>query len=161
QWRIFWYYPTAPQGIYYVGMTSDAASQVTFEYGTVSVTSAVVVGIPQTNRVGVPDDGRFSPDGTITITIANSKIGNPGPGDLLGSIFGRTFVVTGSATTRSTTAIDSTGTGGPYIFYGNAYCAPPRVSACLEDNDPRISSGNGWHMLNDANASAGHFRVHF
>ncbi|MFN2455015.1 MAG: PKD domain-containing protein [Pyrinomonadaceae bacterium] len=28
---------------------------------------------------------------------------------------------------------------------------------CLEDNDSRIAYSNGWHLVNDPNASAGHF----
>lgn len=29
----------------------------------------------------------------------------------------------------------------------------------IEDNDSRIAYSNGWHLINDANASAGHFRL--
>ncbi|MBA4124707.1 MAG: exo-alpha-sialidase [Acidobacteria bacterium] len=29
----------------------------------------------------------------------------------------------------------------------------------IEDNDLRVAYSNGWHLINDANASAGHFRL--
>lgn len=29
----------------------------------------------------------------------------------------------------------------------------------IEDNDSRVAYSNGWHLINDANASAGHFRL--
>ncbi len=32
-------------------------------------------------------------------------------------------------------------------------------SECIEDNDQRISYTNGWHLVNYASASAGHFRL--
>lgn len=31
---------------------------------------------------------------------------------------------------------------------------------CLEDDDSRIGYSNGWHLVNNGNASAGHFRMH-
>ncbi|HEX9669644.1 MAG TPA: hypothetical protein VGC93_09185 [Thermoanaerobaculia bacterium] len=36
---------------------------------------------------------------------------------------------------------------------------PPDVT-CLDDDDPRIAYGNGWHLVQDAGASGGHFRYH-
>jgi len=159
QWRLFWNSPAAPFGIYYLGMSTDANSQPTFEYGTAKVAVVgLVLGVPSTTKVGVPDVGSFTPDGTITITIANSKVGSPKAGDILGAIFARTFVLTGNQTTRSNTAVDQTAAGDPYVMVGNAYCAPP-VTTCLEDDDSHISYANGWHLVNDPNASAGHFRM--
>src|SRR2546422_721457 len=36
--------------------------------------------------------------------------------------------------------------------------APPPPQ-CLEDDDPRIVYDNGWHTIQDSNASAGHFHL--
>lgn len=33
------------------------------------------------------------------------------------------------------------------------------TSTQIEDNDPRIAYSNGWHLINDTNASDGHFRL--
>ncbi|HKN53706.1 MAG TPA: hypothetical protein VJX66_14490 [Amycolatopsis sp.] len=159
QWRIFWNSPSAPNGIYYVGMTSDDGANVTFEYGTAVVqVVGLVLGVPVTTKVGAPDDGRFSADGSIAITVSNDKVGTPKAGDLLGAMFARTFLVTGNTTTRSTTAIDQTGAGDAYALVGNGFCAPP-VITCLEDDDTRIAYGNGWHRITDPDASGGHFRM--
>ena len=159
QWRIFWNSPAAPFGIYYVGMSTDANSQVTYEYGTAKVAVVgLVLGVPSTTKVGTPDSGSFNPDGTISITIANDKVGSPKAADLLGSIYARTFVLTGDQTTRSNTAVDLTGTGDPYVLVGNAACAPPSTT-CLEDDDSHIAYSNGWHLVSNPNASAGHFRM--
>ncbi|MEA2325743.1 MAG: hypothetical protein QOE68_702 [Thermoanaerobaculia bacterium] len=42
---------------------------------------------------------------------------------------------------------------------GSGACPTPPIVNCLEDNDPQIGYGNGWHLINDAKASGGHFRM--
>jgi uncharacterized repeat protein (TIGR01451 family) len=76
-------------------------------------------------RLGDADPGsNFKPDGTITIFIANNKVGNPAKGDLLGSVTGRTFAGNGNDTVRTTAAIDLTTTYSlldfaTYLLNGN------------------------------------------
>jgi hypothetical protein len=77
-------------------MTTDANSVVTFEYGTVltqSIPPVVgVIGLPTEEPVGTPDAAsNFNADGTISIYIDKSLVGNPQPGDFLGAVNGRTF----------------------------------------------------------------------
>jgi hypothetical protein len=36
---------------------------------------------------------------------------------------------------------------------------PVITTTTIEDDDTRIAYSNGWHLMNDANASAGHFRL--
>jgi hypothetical protein len=155
QWFFVWGHPSSPTSQWYVGMVTDAQGHVTYQYGTYQVTSAVVVGIPQVNPIGAPDSGSFTPDGTITIAISNSLVGGVKAGDLLGALLGRTFTLTGSATARSTTAIDTV-FGSSYLLAGNLYCSPPTVSV-IEDNDPRIAYSTGWHHIADTAASGGSF----
>jgi uncharacterized repeat protein (TIGR01451 family) len=63
----------------------------------------------QPMRLGAGEAGsNYKPDGSIAIVISNSKIGNPGRGDLLGTVTGRTFAGNGNDTVRSTAAIDQT-----------------------------------------------------
>jgi len=67
---------------YYVAMNSDADSSVTFDYGTQSgnlVTS-----------VGALESGTWATDGTITMAIAMSKVGNPPAGAPLTAVSGVT-----------------------------------------------------------------------
>jgi hypothetical protein len=92
RWRMVWNSVATPDEQFFVGMTSDQNSNVSFEYGTVATTSLVVLGVPTENPLGTADAGsNFNADGTITIFIDKSKVGNPQPGDLLGAVNGRTF----------------------------------------------------------------------
>ena len=95
RWRMVWNSVASPNEQFYVGMTTDNSvptPNVTFEYGTVSTLSAVVIGVPSENPLGAADAGsNYDPDGTITIYIDKSKVGSPQPGDLLGAVNGRTF----------------------------------------------------------------------
>jgi hypothetical protein len=96
RWRMVWNSVSTPNEQYYVGMTTDASSVVTFEYGTVltqSVPPVVgVIGLPTEEPVGTPDAAsNFNADGTISIYVDKSLVGNPQPGDILGAVNGRTF----------------------------------------------------------------------
>jgi len=42
---------------------------------------------------------------------------------------------------------------------GSGACPVPPVVTCIEDNDPQIAYASGWHLINDAKASGGHFRM--
>jgi hypothetical protein len=88
-----WNSVASPDEQFYVGMTTDQNSNVSFEYGTVATqTVGLVLGVPTENPLGAADAGsNFNADGTITIYIDKSKVGNPQPGDLLGAVNGRTF----------------------------------------------------------------------
>jgi hypothetical protein len=128
QYRVFWNSAATAStgGIYYVGMTTDTNGAVSFEYGTAVVNVVVAVGVPVTSKAGAADTAsKYAPDGTITIVVANDKVGNPKAGDLLGGIFARTFTLTGNTTTRSNTAIDTSfasAFSGTYRLAGNAAC---------------------------------------
>jgi Dockerin type I domain len=92
RWRMVWNSVASPDEQFYVGMTTDQNSNVSFEYGTLATASLVVLGVPTENPLGAADAGsNFNGDGTITIYIDKSKVGNPQPGDLLGAVNGRTF----------------------------------------------------------------------
>jgi len=166
QWRVIWAYPNGPAvpnipfgGLYYVGMNSDALGNVTYEYGTIEVqVIALVAGNPIEHKIAAAS-GVHLQDGTIRLTIPKNLVGNPAPGDILGEIYARTFAGTASATERSTSLVDGTDTG-VYGVAGNAACAPVVTTVCLEDDSNQIRYSNAWHKLSDANASAGHFRLH-
>ena len=139
RWRIVWNSVASPVEQFYVGMTTDQNSAVTFEYGplkTVVEPPVVgVIGIPTEQPAGAPDGAsNFNADGTISIYIDKSLVGNPQPGDILGAINGRTFN-TGDTPPetlqRSSQLIDhtfikgNTDNGFPpatYTVTGNAAC---------------------------------------
>ena len=152
RWRIAWdwYHPTAdpanPDQLYYVGMTSDAQSNVTFEYGTLAdagVPAVLVLGetkiadIPQS-----PTGTHYDPDGTITMFVPKTGalgVGGPQPGDLLGAVGGKTITGdvpgTPEATLeRSTAFVDHT------FVKGNTDNVFPAVTYTLVGNN-NCSSG--------------------
>jgi hypothetical protein len=93
RWRMVWDSFASPGQQYYVGMTTGATGAPTFEYGTIATAVVgLVVGVPTETMVGTPDPAsNFQADGTITIYVSKSAVGNPQPGDLLGAVNGRTF----------------------------------------------------------------------
>jgi hypothetical protein len=98
---------------FFVGMRSDASSAVTFEYGVIGTgTVAVALGLPVEELIGTPlPQSNKQADGTITIYVPKSAVGNPQPGDLLGAVNGRTFTGDTADTMnieRSTALIDHT-----------------------------------------------------
>jgi hypothetical protein len=159
QWRVIWDFPTNTVGEYYAEMHTDSNGVVGWEYGTLDVTGAVVTAVAQPHPLGAADsDSSYTPDGYIHIVLSTNKIGNPVAGDLIGGLVARTYIVTGSQVTTFRAAIDQTKTASTYEVVGNGFCAPPVVN-CLEDDASQIAYSNGWHLVSDPDASAGHFRM--
>lgn len=100
-WRIAFVPPGAPANTsFFVQMVQGTTGEPTFVYGTLSGGSFTVLG-------GV-EAGSFTPDGTIKISVATSKILNPKAGDTLASIVGAAgAAVPGTLTTNA----DSTSAG--------------------------------------------------
>ena len=140
RWRMVWNSVATTDEQFFVGMTTDQNSNVTFEYGTVATLSEVVLGVPTENPVGAADAGsNYNSDGTITIFIDKSKVGNPQPGDLLGAMNGRTFNTGDSppeTLERSNLLIDHTFVKGntdnsyptaTYTVVGNTICSSGNI----------------------------------
>jgi hypothetical protein len=113
RWRMVWDSFSSPGQQFYVGMRSDASSAVTFDFGTIATAVVgLVVGVPTETKVGdLPTNPPPNADGTITIFVPKSAVGNPQPGDLLGAVNGRTFTGDTPRTMnleRSTALIDHT-----------------------------------------------------
>jgi hypothetical protein len=91
RWRMVWDSFSSPGQQYYVGMRSDANSAVTFDYGTIATAVVgLVVGVPTETFVAAAlPASNFNADGTISIFVPKSAVGNPQPGDLLGAVNGR------------------------------------------------------------------------
>jgi hypothetical protein len=136
RWRIVWDSFSSPGQQYYVGMTTGDSGPPFFEYGTIATAVVgLVVGVPTETMVGTPlPESNFNADGTITIFIPKSAVGNPQPGDLLGAVNGRTFNTGDSppeTLERSTGLIDHTFVKGQtdnayppatYTVAGNGFC---------------------------------------
>jgi hypothetical protein len=159
QWRVIWNFPTTAGGQYYADMRTDAGGAVTFEYGEVLVTSAVITSVGEPSRLGDADpESSYDPDGTIRIVLSTSKIGNAVAGDLIGGLVARTYIGAGEAATTFRGATDTAEDATTYMLVGNAYCAPPVVT-CIEDDDASIVYSTGWQTVSSPTASAGHFRM--
>jgi hypothetical protein len=109
RWRIAWnWWSSAKVQAYYVGMTSDQNGAVTFEYGSLAdagVPAVLVLGETKIDNADAASN--YQPDGTITIYVPKSGVGDPRPGDLLGAIGGKTMA-DNATTERSTQFIDHT-----------------------------------------------------
>jgi hypothetical protein len=139
RWRIVWDSYKSSGQQYFVGMQTDSSSNPTFSYGEVMTGSIPpvigLIGVPQeTIKGSALPASNFNADGTITIYVPKSVVGNPQPGDLLGAVNGRTFTGDTSQTVnleRSTLLIDHTfvkaqrDNGSPaatYTVLGNNNC---------------------------------------
>ncbi len=110
-WRIHWTAPDSSR--YFVSMNTFVAAdnptgEPRFRYGIVTTTPA---GTTLFTDQGAADGGSFDTQGTIKLTIAANKVGNPQPGQTLTSINGTTQRLIGAQSTGSLQTIDSAGPG--------------------------------------------------
>ncbi len=159
QWRVIWNFPTTAGGQYYADMRTNESGALSFEYGEIAVTDAVITSVGQPSKLGDADpSSSYTADGTIRIVLPASAIGNLVPGDLIGGLIARTYLAAGSAATSSRAAIDAADDSQTYRVVGSAYCAPP-ASVCIEDDDFRINYETGWQTVSSTNATEGHFAM--
>jgi hypothetical protein len=113
RWRIVWNSYSAPGEQFYVGMRTNQNGVPSFDYGAIATAVVgLVIGVPTETRLGAAlPESNYNSDGTITIYVPKSAVGNPQPGDLLGAVNGRTFTGDTPETSdleRSTLLIDHT-----------------------------------------------------
>lgn len=112
----------APDGItHFVEMNTFNPSAVKFRYGHIEVDATTGVN-NNVNDGDLDPASNSKPDGTITLVIANSKVGNPVAGQSLVAIKGEVRALVG-ATAGLLVLIDDTGVGS-YTVAGNDSCAP-------------------------------------
>ena len=127
-WRTVWTF----NGInYFVGMNNCSLSGVTFSYGTFVA--------PSFTTVGAADAGTFSADGTITISIAASKIGNPAAGQALTAVNGITQTFVGAECSGLLLTQDSTANGS--FTLASCVAGTPEArddAATTQENNPVV-----------------------
>ena len=133
QWYIVWDFGKGLRK--YVAMKTDATGTPFYEYGHIGPPLSPTSPDPDANKPfpeGAADSGSMSADGTITITISNSKIadntfkgvGAPKRGSTLANISPRTFSGTGNTNVTGSTATDTTANTPSYTLVGNSFCRP-------------------------------------
>jgi hypothetical protein len=149
RWRIAWNWWSPTNQMYYVGMKADQNGAITFEYGTLAdagVPAVLVLGetpIASCAAMGTScslapgtTPSQYSADGTITMYVPKSGVGNPQPGDLLGAIGGKTITGDTPATNtfeRSTTFVDHT------FIKGQADNCYPPATYTIAGNSPNVT----------------------
>ncbi len=111
-----------------------------FKYGTFNPTGGTggTYGAPNT-RVGFADVGsNFNPDGTITIVVSRSKIGNPGVGGALVGFLVRVRFGADAASVTPDNMPDSLATNtGIYTVVGNdPFCRPNTAPVAVLTANP-------------------------
>jgi len=102
---------------YFVKMKTDAAGNVSFAYG--SGTNVTVAGTP------ADPASNFAPNGTITIVIPTSGIGNPQPGQSLTQFLMRVRVESGVGPALTPdNCPDNLGPTGSYTLVDACLCRP-------------------------------------
>jgi len=144
RWRMVWNSYTA-QAVaanqaaqqWYCGMKTDANGVPSFQYGTLADAGVPAVFVISEQQQFTPDPAsNYQPDGTITVYVPKSAVGNPQPGTLLGGVNARTFA-DNSVQHRSTTFIDHTFVkaqtdnsfpASTYLVGGNNFCSATGIA---------------------------------
>jgi hypothetical protein len=125
-----------PSEDFYVSMNSNGPTP-SFEWGVTSVPQGASRVFTMKGTLDAASN--YNPDGTITLVIHKSDIGNPVPGKAIFNILGscRVFGLTGGT---NETIMDSTG-GGGYSLRANNLClpnlAPVAVLSASPDAGPK------------------------
>ncbi len=123
---------TAPNSVNYtVRMTTvvtDGSNGTTpiFQYGPTA--GPFTTADPSSN---------YNADGTITIVVPRSGVGNPAVGQQLGLFLTRIAVYVGVSTLTPDNMPDSLAPSGSYTVVGNAACAPNRAPIASLTGSPR------------------------
>ena len=112
---------------YWVDMESDSAapSGASFKYGTFTINASTGAYGAPTTVVGDADAGsNYNADGTITIVIANNKIGNPSAGQNLTGFLLRVRVEGQAVAITPDNAPNGLSPANSYTVFGNTFCRP-------------------------------------
>src|SRR6266404_3184089 len=144
RWRMVWNSYTA-QAVagnaaaqqWYCGMKTDANGVPSFQYGTLADAGVPAVFVISEQQQLTPNPAsNYQPDGTITVYVPKSAVGNPQPGRLLGGVNARTFA-DNSVQHRSTTFIehtfvkaqtDNSFPASTYLVSGNNFCSATGIA---------------------------------
>ena len=138
---------------HFVEMVSNAASQVSFRHGTFAITNGAY-GNPATIGGQADPESNYNADGTITIIVSRSKIGNPAIGAALNGFLIRVRVAPADVNTVTPDNMPSSlAPQGVYVVTGNSVCKPNNPPVAALTATPRTGEAPLTVTL-DASASA-------
>jgi hypothetical protein len=106
----------------FVSMQSNASGTVSFKYGTFVVNTGGAYSSTFTTVGDADAESTYDPDGTITIVVSRSKIGNPAPGSNLVGFLLRVRIDPAGVTPDNMP--NSLAPEGQYSIVGNEFCRP-------------------------------------
>jgi PKD repeat protein len=145
--------------------------QIGFESQKATVEINVINRPPTAALTATPTSG----DAPLPVNFDGSGSSDPDVGDRVASYkfdFGDSTVITQSnpkishtystpgTYTAKLTVTDTRGAASTNVAEVKITVTDPPTLDCLEDDDSRIAYSNGWHLITNGNASAGHFRMH-
>ena len=131
QWFIIWnkLNPNSNFNREWVGMRTDAAGAMRFEYGDFGVALDPLNPNPNGNKavkVGDADSGSYDPaTGLITITVSNSKLENVQAPQTIAGMIARTFLAKQESESKAVQSAADTTDPSHYDLSGSAACQLP------------------------------------
>jgi hypothetical protein len=105
----------------WVDMSSDAVGAVTFNYGTFVIDALGAYGAPSTTVGSADAESNFKADGTITIVVSRSKLGNPAPAAVMQGFLIRVRIANAVTPDNMPSGLSPEGV---YVIKGNEFCRP-------------------------------------
>jgi hypothetical protein len=102
-------------------------------------------------------------DGVVEVSVDNATFANARLATLNTANNAWQFVLSGADMAPGTHTLyvrEKVNGHAPSAAASVSYVQGNEPPPCIEDNDPRIAYSGGWHLINNANASDGHFRYH-
>lgn len=137
----------------------DMTGAITYRFGQYDQGANAFVGTATT----VNGSTVAGPNGSVSVVVPLSLLGNPAipvtdTTSIPAVIEPYAVTIITEQAVRFTQPADRAPNGGA-VGASWAVCLPPVVT-CYEEDDASITYTSGWHTINDANASGGHFRMH-